>query len=488
MLLRRLPFVFAVVFSLLLPAGVCAATGVASLSQAYVNEDRLHIFIDGAVDASSVKVSNREAEITAGGSLAEYGAVVRTTFLVDISTSIPVNVRADIITLLGYFIENKNPLEEYRIVTFGEGLTVLQDFTADRYDINAAVNKISYTDELTHIYDSLYNMMPELTPLDGIPCYYRCIVITDGADVADTGVTSSELYLRLQLESYPINIIEAVTDSGPDKDIAALARISGGKVIPISPGADMAAISAQLTTENIRYINAVIPAELLDGSVRQVNITGGGAELQFDIKIPIYEAPVVQTPVPTQEPTPEPTPVPTPDPTAIPTPVPTQEPAKTESLFGWPIYVIAGVSLALVITAIVLFIMNNKKKRPAAASPPPADNSITLCDYNNAAQVWNLSLKYEILIGRNESCQVVLIDTSISRPQCRIYVAEVPMLEHLGKANTTCLNGSPVLLPVEISQGDLIKMGRVTLVVERLNFLRSTDRSESETMPFPYGS
>ena len=91
---------------------------------------------------------------------------------------------------------------------------------------------------------------------------------------------------------------------------------------------------------------------------------------------------------------------------------------------------------------------------------------IRLRNIDNVNQVWDVYLTKEVLIGRDNRCQVCLTDSSVSREQCRLYFDETAMVENLSNTNKTKLNGEPVNFPAIINIGDKLKCGRVTLIVE----------------------
>ena len=109
----------------------------AQVLQTSIQEEYAVFFTDTPVQPDSVicKVSNQPAQILDAGTVSDGNALVRTTVLVDISTSIPADMRESVVAALDKLIEQKSPSEEYRLVTFGQEETILCDFTADRYDL-----------------------------------------------------------------------------------------------------------------------------------------------------------------------------------------------------------------------------------------------------------------------------------------------------------------------------------------------------------------
>jgi hypothetical protein len=279
------------------PPATGIADGSAALSQACAWEQYVDVYVYGEMDLGNIsfKVSNQAAEVTDSGSLADKGVTVRTTLLIDASKSVPPPARENIAACVDYLIENIAGNEQLKIVAFSEQLDVLQDFTPDRYDLANAAKKIEFGGQQSKIYDAVYNTIPAVLPIGGEPCYYRAIVFTDGVDDAASGVTKEELYLRLQADAYPIDVV-AVSETKqdePEKELSALTRMSGGRYANLYPESDVSALSSGLAVGGLLWIRAALPSRLLDGSTRQVNISDGANSVQFDLKVSAFDVPQV---------------------------------------------------------------------------------------------------------------------------------------------------------------------------------------------------
>lgn len=471
---------FAVVF---FSMAVSYADEGAMLSQVCAWEQNIDVYIAGdlSLDSLNCKISNREAEIIASGSLTDGGVVIRTTILVDISKSIPSAVRGDIIQYLDTLIKNINKNEQYKIAVFGEQMTILQDFTSDRYDLSNAVEQIEFDGRQSIIYDAIYNTLPEIQLIDSEPCYYRTILITDGIDDTENGITKEELYLELRTDTYPVNVV-AVSESRqtePNKELSALARISGGKYINLYAGSDLETLLSEFFVDHICWLRAVVPGALLDGSTRQIDISDGNVSLQFDVKVPVYDIQVAEIPAPAESETE----------TGEPESSDTIERSVRESVYvgnGSLIVLCAcagGGVLCMIVVVIVLSVMrkNHKKKGKNINSDADIDdnnddevtemvtNNIYYVQINNAdkpEQGWNLSLSKGITIGRDTSCQITLADKSVSRLQCRLYLDKsIPMVKNTSKSNITRINGETLHSPHMIKEGDRLGCGRITLLI-----------------------
>lgn len=280
------------VLSLLFCVQICYAAEDNTLLQGYTWENYADLYISGNINTNTVTVdvSNQPAEIIDGGLLTDKDVKIRTTLLLDISASMPKSMRDSVLGYLNNYIETISSNEQLRIVTFGEEIIVLQDFTSDRYDLSKAVSEIKFEGQQSMIYDAVYNTVPRIGANNDndAPCYYRTIVITDGADESVSGITKEELYLKLQESFYPVEVL-SVSDSEKDpveKNLTALSRISGGRCITMRPGADVTSLDFRL--EGITWIRVKVPETVLDGSTRQFNIKDENNTLQFDFKVPIF--------------------------------------------------------------------------------------------------------------------------------------------------------------------------------------------------------
>jgi pSer/pThr/pTyr-binding forkhead associated (FHA) protein len=68
-------------------------------------------------------------------------------------------------------------------------------------------------------------------------------------------------------------------------------------------------------------------------------------------------------------------------------------------------------------------------------------------------------LKGDVIIGRDDSCNVVIQDRQVSRYHARfIALPKGVQLEDLGSKNGTHVNGQPVIEPVTLQDGDVIQV------------------------------
>ncbi len=490
-----------IIISLMLASvKAAAADSSCTIMQAYINNNKLDVVAHGDFDLQSaaVKVSNRPSEIAEYGYVSEGKVHVRTTILVDISTSMPYNTRSKVLEFIEVKIKELNGYEELRLVTFGNKIDIIQDFTSDRYDLSNAVKGIKFTGTASAIYDAVNSTIMRTEPTDGSPCFYRTIVMTDGVDYTTGGITKEELFLRLRTETYPIDVISVSADKpqNPDKDLAALSRISNGSYTDLYPSADSAECVSQVSADDFFWIRAEVPQNLLDGSTRQVDISDGKKSFSFDMKMSVVDAPIEKPPAAESSSSSSSSvtqPVFSPSSEALPISTSLDEDDEQELQIDTAllIVIIAAVVVAAAAVVIVVVIINKNKKRaqqsqtiqhsyPVVNSRIKIDPteivdesegkehySIKISNAANQNDSWILDVFSDIIIGRAESCAIVIDEKSVSREQCKIAANKNGLaISNLSSSNKTKLNGTVLATEILLHPADNIHFGRVTLRVD----------------------
>lgn len=463
----------------------------AYLVQAFINDQNMDLFISENLNSENLglKVANKPAEITGSGPISENDVSVCTTVLIDVSTSMPLPCRNMVYELMENKIKDIDKNEEMKIIVFGSETKVLQDFTSDRYDLSSAVSEIEFNGTESALFDTIYNTLPETSYIDDQPRFFRTVVITDGADYTFGGITKEELFMRMQAETYPIDIICASSDihQNLDKDLAALTRISGGKYFELYPQSDVSEIASGLSAGDYFWIRAEVPVEQLDGSTRQVDVFDGNVSISFDMKMSIVDAPeppVTESDTVTSIIAP---PV-SPSVTLPYSTITEDEEEESSDLNIVPIIlIIAGIAVVVIGAAAAIVIIRKKKQKLSNAvqqsqpilileSPTTEffDESkvnehytIKISDISNPSDSRILDVYSDIIIGRAESCTVKFNDLSVSREQCKIAANKNGLaISNLSSTNKTKLNGTDLNTEVLLRPADNIRFGRITLRVD----------------------
>lgn len=495
MKMKRVISAFLVGIFLSVAIGITAFADEPRLLQANSYGRKINMFFDSDSEEVSCKVSNTEANVSESGTLGDKNVPVQTTMLIDISTSIKSEIADEVIKYLKDYVEKLPANERVKIVTFGDSVDAVCDFTSDRYDLDKAVSGIKFDRNQSRIYDAIYNTIPNIGETDE-PRFYRTVVITDGVDETDTGITKEELYLKLQNDTYPIDVVSL--GNSEKKDLMALSRISGGRAVLLYPGANYSEIAAELNASDILWASVDVPEGLCDGSIRQFDVTVGTTSVQLDIKVPAIDMPV--PPAESQPVQSAASEVVESDQSSEESVISVSENSRSKvQLSTLTIVILIGIGVVILAAAVLIAVNASKGKKksstangqnhaPAANAYPatellgsnsqPANSTssstfeetveIILTDSRNSAMKWNCSLKKNtvITVGRDSSCEVVLGESSVSHKQFKIYLSPTgeTMIENLSQSNITRLNGTPVTAPVKIPDNAEIKCGRTALI------------------------
>lgn len=479
--------------SMATPFSTIYAQSNANLTQAYINAQNVDLFISGDFNSEnlSLKVANKTAEIKDSGLISEKEISVRTTVLIDISASMPIESRDKVHELIENKIKNIKKTEEIKIIAFGAETKILQNFTSDRYDLTTAAAEIEFNGTQSALYDTIFNTLPEIELYDEKPCFYRTVVITDGADFTPGGITKEELFMRLQTETYPIDVIcvSATIPQNQDKDLAALTRISSGRYFELYPEADVSELTSGLSVGNYFWVRAEVPVELLDGSTRQVDVFDGNNSISFDMKMSVVDEQIEQSSQTAQNDLT----TDIVDNSASSENLSSDRERMVESISDEKVIIIIAASAVTLIVVIIVIIALKKKKKPNLVPPDsvPKNNiynreydtssatelyfentsderfSIKISNVKVPSENWIIDVYDEILIGRDDHCRITIRDKSVSHEQCKIFVKNGGLaVINLSRSNVTKLNGMAVDNEPLLHVGDNLKLGRITLRVD----------------------
>lgn len=489
MFYKRLASIFFALITSVCICSVCFADGF-GVVQTNIKEQKVDVFVSGEIKQNKISciISNQTANVVDSGFVGEKGITVRTTVLIDASSSMARdNGQEKVLELLHEMIDKIDKNEEYRIVTFGESINEVQKYTSDRYDLSKSIQKIVFNDTKSTMYDAIYNTLPKMEQINGSPCFYRTIVISDGEDLSQSLITKEEVYSALQSNTYPVDTV-FVSNSKliqPTKDMMAISRISGGRFYDLREDVTIESICSELSVDDVFWLRLDIPNSLLDGSIRYLIISDGStSNIEVGIKVPaiIAESSEESVESKTEE-------------SSI-TSAAEPDENKSSSIFS-PIFwiIIASVAVVIIVTVVLIVVFSRKKHTIQKLTSEnniggrtefiPAREQmelfIRLRNIDNPDMIWELKLVNQLLIGRNTACDICLEEGSVARQQCKIFKNSngVATLENLSGSNITMLNGTKINFPQPIKEGDKIKCGRITLMVDSLYFSGTPNNSIS---------
>lgn len=500
------------------------AEGTEGLVQATVVDDKMDLFVVGDIYLPdvSVKIANENVQVIDKGTISEKNIRFRTTILIDSTKSVSENMRDSTIQFIRNMIRDIGENEEIRIATFDSQVKILQDFSSDRYDLDGAVDSINFDGKQSALFDAIYNTLPEIKASDKEPCFYRTIVLSDGADSAAGGVTKEELFIELKAETFPIDAV-CISEDEPknaNKNLSSLTRISNGRYFSLNSQTDIGKLQQDLSVDNYKWIRAEIPRGFLDGSLRQVDVTDGNTLISFDLKMKIFDAIEEAEALPAET---QPVVEETAETSADEAPEEDSEENSEDEeddeddeddeeeedddseskTYFWEeieidanVLVIIGGALAVVVIIIITAVAAKragKKKtqqsdiREAVSSEATefcssetefvgggGDNcyTIKLVNIDSPGQNWVMDVSDIITIGRVDTCTIALHDKSVSRVQCLIDAgANGLYVTNKSESNITRLNNAPLVARTQLHSDDELKIGRVTLRVEYIQII-----------------
>lgn len=419
---------------------------------------------------------------------ATSGEGIAYIFLVDVSKSLKPDQFAQIRNALLQWAEKMGEKDRAAIVTFGESVKTVQDFTADKAVLKIKIGELALTDLHTRLHEGLVRALDLGRREDAdLPRRRVIVTLTDGVADAAGGSTREDAMARIKEEPVPVYAIgfAAASVSARDKDagfkaLGAFAHASGGafltSTIDIMPLEEIFAELHQIIRE--AYL-LTLDCMTCPGDGRayplRVRLQAGNRVLTANSEVRLVTGAVL--PVAPQ----------------------TAPPEQTDSL-PLRMWFAGGAG----IVALLGFLLSRRKKtvpapQPAAPEPTPdlhlaqaivapTDPStllragltvtsmpeirppgipikLTAVSGTQRGREWLTEVGTETVIGRSLNCAVVIDDDSEISSRNSVLSAEGGLLfvDDLGSTNGTSVNGSPIAGRRRVGDGDLILVGRTEL-------------------------
>ena len=440
---------------------------------------------DGAFEC---QVGTAKAEVGSVKALGGQETPVETIVVLDNSFSIKKDERPRVTEILEDLIANRMEGETYSIATVSDTVSWLCQEGSDYASLKSAIEGLQYHDQNTQLTDGLYQILTERYQAGG-DTFRRVLIVADGVDNKQVGYTRDELNELIRRTGYPIYAVGCTntTKNGTEElqNLFSLARVNTGSYFQLKDVQDsMEIVKAVTEWNNAVRVEIPLPNEACDGGEKTIRVTQeGGSSYAVQLTMPLGE---VQEPAPEPEPEPEP-PAPQPEPE-----VPEEPEESGFPVWGIVLIIVAVLAVVIIIVVILLVRRKNKKEAFVEVDTPAPDASsgtemvdadtdsatamiwsdcrrLILQDQSDRSRRYEVELRGDIVVGRDASaCQIVIgYDNSLSRQQCRIYERSGRvMLSNLSKSNITQVNGRVVSSDCEIGSGTVIRMGRVTMLVE----------------------
>jgi VWFA-related protein len=370
------------------------------------------------------------------------------------------------------------PADEAALVSFSDAVTVEQQITGSRLDIESALAGLE-TGGNTSLHEVV---LASLDLAADAELERRAVVLlSDGQDTLAAAASRAAAIERARADQIPIYAI----GYGPDPDrqfLTELARASGGREL-FAPGPSDLRIAFEELGDLlrrqyvVRFAPGVAPAtRTLELTLEVATDTGSGiATMQFEN--PIAARPVA--PAATAAP-----PVPTAQPATVPPPAAVEEPAEAPSSSNNALLL---VPLALVVLGGAVLLLRRRRRRPEAlasyalrqldpAAAPAAERpSVGRADaVLSVVEGPHLGDRVPVTdevvtIGRGPTCTLRLPGSyeEVATEQARVWWRDGRLMLHgLDRSWSTRVNGVQVEWAT-LEPGDRFEIGPYTLELER---------------------
>lgn len=393
-------------------------------------------------------------------SFSSSGEGVGTVFLIDTSKSVAADQFKAIQYALRVWVDSMTAEEQVAIVTFGDDVKIVTEFTNDRELLKRLLSSIKHDGTQTRLNDAIVQAH-KVANLDkpGLPPRRIIVGLSDGINIAKAGYSKEEVVRELEQNRVPIYFVaygKPRADAAAKRaylagleDLGLFSRVSGGTLYPDGY------LSFTDTYANIhkRIWNAFIFT--LDVSKLKGDGNLHHLRLQF-----------------------------TRDGTSI------NAESDVRFIAGDESGGLSGASLAMLALAVLLlagggyWIVKNKKAKEAEEAPKaqkqtagsqvkPSDGKaartpsllLEFSEVGDNGARYSVTLKDRAVIGRGRDADLTVTgDPSISSRHCELsFSGGVLYLRDLGSTNGTSVNGVPINSLYKLNLHDVVYIGKKQL-------------------------
>lgn len=327
------------------------------------------------------------------GTLGEAGIPVTVFCLVDISGSIQDNKMVLLRDTLTKISDSMGQQDTMVIATVDNQLVIGEELKT-REEREAAIAQLAASNKDTNLFGGIVSSINHLSSEQRYNPYRCLVVLSDGAECQDDGMTEQEVLSSIEksrIPVYTVALLQGYEDREGGKIMGSFARASYGGVhqTTVDEGANRPVrsdVSGEAfggtiwdSIQGMTVLTADISGIYNDGSSSQVSLTvdvvSGSSSYTETIQLDANQLPA---PPAETEPTTEPT-----DSTTE-TTVPEEKPDDD----GFPIWIILVAVAVIVIIVVLILVSVKKKKKPVEdiggtepmdepPSEPPADDPYT---------------------------------------------------------------------------------------------------------------
>lgn len=499
----------------LLAAAVFSLSAVSpyqNIAETNVDKDCITLYTLQDLEGADVAVSGTKCEVS---SISRDDYEKYTIYLTDVSSSTNETAQNTTINILEELIDGQDKSTNSVIATFSENMTLLGSYTSDRYELSKTVQRVEFNGGNTNLYSSIIEAADNIKEAKG-SAYGRIVIISDGVEANRDGITYNEL--SNFLADCSVQIFTIGIDTGKNsqnlKNLSAMSRETNALGYVANADSDIDGICREIN-EYISELNAyriIVPDELKDGSVKRLSILENGAETEgTDIRMPVMIRETTEAATSA-----EPTETIITEMTAALTESYVQQSDSTVTSAGDVnitfIIVITAAALVVIGAVVITIVVLNKKKttentdKHGISSPPSSKNKTEIYTEDNEDNKTSLLFGNGALFSQNEAemilkelesgdhnyrftvndegtvitreklpdiaMQLVIDhDKSVSQNHCTLVLKNDEIFIHdNGSKNKTHLNGKEVTGEKALKEGDIIRLGRVKLRVEKISF------------------
>lgn len=504
-------------FTVMSVSGVVYAAANGSLLQtSAAGEDvTAYIISESGVDSAEVQIAQylcEDAQVVMPEDIS-----VHTVIMVDNSLSVTKSNRENIKTILRRYVQGIAEQEVVSLAVFGEEIEFFALKSKDQDEILQRIDALEFHNQDTYLTDFLYE---ELEAVREDSDFTRFVIISDGVDNKDIGITKEELFDKLEEISRPVYAVGHIYKNNETelKNMFALSRVTGGQALMMEDYDDTNVIADAIHDFSHLYaVKAKIPKEVMDGGNKnillRIHTPEGDIEVTGETRMPFGT--VSEDAVETNQAVDE-VPVPLPQPEITPqekeeeiTPQPEKEvqPKEHESVQDKKQVIgldkIVGI-IVLAAAVLVLIIYQKKHKtnqkhadkkkedkkgkknnivipvHAVEAEPVSIQQEnetvfldgrylLVLRDRMSPDRIFKYPLDGHVTVGRNVDMVQIAIDynRTISKRHCEFYVRNNHFfIRDMNSANHTYVDGKMINSEREIVSGSIVRLGEAEFSVE----------------------
>ena len=213
--------------------------------QAAVRYPEIKVYIDvleqsgipvGALSTGqlSATVGQMQADVKGVQRFDRSGEGVGYVFLVDISRSISSSQFSEMKAAINLWVDKMRDNDRSAIISFGEKVTTVQDYTADKNALKNGVKVLARTDNKTQLHRGIAKAIELSHRVDAnLPSRRVIVMLSDGEDDFPGGMTRDEVLAAMKEDRIPLYAIgfsrQGEKGDANLKTLGEFARTSGGE-------------------------------------------------------------------------------------------------------------------------------------------------------------------------------------------------------------------------------------------------------------------